>query len=461
MLRISVASRPVLCGGLPEPWGELPPFRGRCRYHAQPCTCGSGRGGIGQPRAWVAWHVVTTSDECYIVASNCQVRGVKKVMSVRSPSAEPGFVVRYGRHEISHNFLFWLLQSVGWFAYGLMALGYALARETSLQARFEVIKLVVTGYALTLIYRYVFRSWRRRRTPPLRLAAQVVALCIAGIPPWYESQVLISSVASAARPSLVGSVPPYAVIPLSIWITYAFALLGWSLLYFSIHGWSSLERERRRAAEAEGMAQSARLRALQSQLQPHFLFNTLNSISALVVDGRLDAALSMISRLSDFLRISLQTSDTPQIPVASEMEFIRHYLDIQKIRFGDRLTFRLDVVPAALPALVPTLLLQPLVENAVQHGVLPHKEGGSVSIAIHTDARTLKLRIEDDGPGLRDSPTPQFGVGLSNTASRLDELYGDQAKLVVGRGAVCGVVVSIELPFVTVCDQTTHTRESG
>lgn len=389
--------------------------------------------------------------------------GLKELMSVRSPNVEPGFVVRYGGYEISHNFLFWLLQSVGWLAYGLMALGYALARENSVQAGLDVVMLVVTGYALTLMYRYLFRSWRRRRTPPLQLAARVIALTIAAIPIWYESQVLISSIAYSVRPSLVSSIPSFAVIPLSIWVTYAFALLGWSLLYFSINGWSSLERERRRAAEAEGLAQAARLRALQSQLQPHFLFNTLNSISALVVDGRLDAAISMISRLSDFLRISLQTSDTPQIPVASEMEFIRHYLDIQKIRFGDRLTFRLDVAPAALSALVPTLLLQPLVENAVQHGILPHKEGGSVTITIHTDAGTLKLRIEDDGPGFRDSPAPQFGVGLSNTAMRLDELYGDQAKLVVGRGAVCGVVVSIELPLVVAPDQTvsTYAQEAG
>jgi two-component system, LytTR family, sensor kinase len=381
-------------------------------------------------------------------------------MSTRSHAAEPGFAVRYWGREISHNFLFWPLQSVGWLVYGLMTmtLGYSPARESLTQAIFDVVLLVVTGYALTLMYRHLLRRWRRRRTPPLQLAALVVALTIVSIPLWYESQVIVSQITYSVRPSLVNSVPSYAVIPLKIWINSGFALLGWSLLYFSINGWISLERERRRAAEAEGLAQSARLQALQSQLQPHFLFNTLNSISALVVDGRLDAAISMISRLSDFLRLTLQTSDTPQIPVASEMIFIRHYLDIQKIRFGDRLTFRLDIAPEALSALVPTLLLQPLVENAVQHGILPHREGGSVTIKVHTDARTLKLRIEDDGPGFRTSPMPPFGVGLSNTARRLDELYGDGAKLVVGRGAVSGVVVNIELPLVVVREQTAGSR---
>ncbi|MGH8201153.1 MAG: sensor histidine kinase [Steroidobacteraceae bacterium] len=367
---------------------------------------------------------------------------------MRSPSAEPGFVVRLGKHEISHDFLFWLLQSLGWLAYGLVGLGYALAGESSLQATFDVVVLVLTGYALTLAYRHLFQRWRRRLTPPTQLAARLLALTIVAIPSWYESQVLIDKIAFSLHPSLVKSVPSYGVVPLKIWITFAFALLGWSVLYFSINGWISLERERRRAVAAEGLAQSARLRTLQSQLQPHFLFNTLNSISALIVDRRLDAATSMISRLSDFLRTSLQTSDTPQIPVASEIVFVRHYLDIQKIRFGDRLTFRLDVAPAALSALVPTLLLQPLVENAVQHGILPHREGGSVTITVFTEASKLRLRIEDDGPGLGDAAAPSYGVGLSNTASRLDELYGDQAKLSVGRGAVSGVVVSIELPLV-------------
>jgi two-component system, LytTR family, sensor kinase len=374
-------------------------------------------------------------------------------MSVRPSTAEACFV-RYGGREISHNALFWLLQSVGWAAYGLTTLGYVLGRESSLQAAFDVATLAVTGWTVTLIYRHLLRRWQRRRTPPLRLAARVVALTIVAIPLWYECQVLIDRIAFSVHPSLVSSVPSYGMVPARIWSYWGFLLLGWSLLYFSVNGWLNLEHERRRAVAAEGLVQSARLQALQSQLQPHFLFNTLNSISALIVDGRLDAATSMLSRLSDFLRSSLQTSDTPQIPVSREMVFIRHYLDIQKIRFGDRLTFRLDVAPTALSALVPTLLLQPLVENAVQHGILPHREGGCVTITIRTDSSTLKLRIEDDGPGFRGSPAPPFGVGLSNTARRLDELYGDQAKLSVGRGAVSGVVVSIELPLVVVRDQT-------
>jgi two-component system, LytTR family, sensor kinase len=383
-------------------------------------------------------------------------------MSARSPIVESDFLVRWVGHEISHHLLFWPLQAVGWLVYGIMMLGYALAHESQTQAIFDVVLLLATGYALTLGYRVLFRRWRRQRMPPFRLTVLVVVLCVVSAPLWYESQVLITRIAYSVRPSLVSALPAYGVIPLRVWFYWAFVLMAWALLYFSINGWVSLERARRRTAQAERLAQAARLEALQAQIQPHFLFNTLNSISALVVDGRLTAATDMIAKLSDFLRLSLQTSDTPQIALASELVFVRHYLDIQKIRFGERLTFTLDVAPAALSALVPTLLLQPLVENAVQHGILPHREGGTVSITVRSDARTLIMRVEDDGPGIKGSSSPAFGVGLSNVARRLEELYGDQSKLVIGRGAASGVVVSIELPLVATLEKSVeHAQEAG
>jgi hypothetical protein len=166
-------------------------------------------------------------------------------MSARSPTPEPGFVVQYGGREISHNLLFWPLQSVGWLVYGLMMLGYALARETRPQAIFDIVLLVVTGYALTLTYRHLFRRWRRQHLPPLKLAVLVVALTIVGTPLWYESQVLITRITYSLRPSLVSSFPSYAVIPLRISVFWGITLLTWSLLYFSINGWGSFERERR------------------------------------------------------------------------------------------------------------------------------------------------------------------------------------------------------------------------
>jgi signal transduction histidine kinase len=348
---------------------------------------------------------------------------------------------------VSHRSLFWLLQTGGWIAFGLMMFGYALARESPPQAVFDVLILIGTGFALTILYRHLFSRWRRRSVPPIRLSIYVLLLAAVGAPVWFEPQVLLTWIAASIKPSLVRWMPSYTFIPLDTWLFEAFVLLTWSLLYFGCNGWISLQLERRRAARAEALAQSARLRALQSQLEPHFLFNTLNGISALVLEGRSEAATTMIARLSDFLRLALQTVETPQITVTEEMSFVRHYLDIQKIRFGDRLRFEIEVPPAAAEALVPTLLLQPLVENAVRHGILEHANGGAVRIGVAARAGVLTLRVEDDGPGFKPAPSESKGLGLSNTATRLAELYGSQASFNVGRSEHGGVAVDIALPL--------------
>jgi len=347
------------------------------------------------------------------------------------------------------------LQTGGWAAFGLMMFGYALARESPLQAIFDVLILVATGFALTTLYGRLYARWRRRAMPPIRLAVLVLLLAVVGAPIWFEPQVLLTWIAARVHPPLVRWVPSFSFIPLDTWLFEGFVLLTWSLLYFGVNGWISLQLERRRADRAEALAQSARLQALQSQLEPHFLFNTLNGISSLVVEGRSEAATTMIALLSDFLRQALQTIETPQITVAEEMAFVQHYLDIQKIRFGDRLRFRIQVEPQAMAAMVPTLLLQPLVENAVRHGILARADGGSVAIVVGVLGSALHLRVEDDGPGLRRSGSTSSGLGLSNTATRLGELYGNQATFTVGRGNTGGVAIDISIPLtLTTSEQT-------
>ena len=362
---------------------------------------------------------------------------------------KPGWLVWPSGRQLSHRLLFWLLQSIGWLAFGLMMFGYALARESPLQAVFDVLLLITTGFALTSLFRVLYSHWRHRGVAPIRLSLYVLVLCAIGAPVWFEPQVLATWVAASIRPSLVRWVPSFTFIPLDTWLFEAFVLLTWSLLYFGVNGWISLQLERRRATRAEGLAQTARLQALQSQLEPHFLFNTLNGISALVVEGRTEAATTMIALLSEFLRLALQTIDTPQITVAEEMSFVRHYLDIQKIRFGERLRFSIDVAPEVYEALVPTLLLQPLVENALRHGILARADGGSVAISVGARDGMLHLRVEDDGLGLRRSAVSSSGLGLSNTATRLSELYGHQASFTVGRGGNGGVAVDIGIPLQT------------
>jgi two-component system, LytTR family, sensor kinase len=157
------------------------------------------------------------------------------------------------------------------------------------------------------------------------------------------------------------------------------------------------------------------------------LFNTLNAISTLVVEGQNSNAARMITRLSDFLRLSLDAAETPEISVAEELQFVRRYLEIEQARFGDRLRVAIEAPADTLQGLVPALVLQPLVENAVKHGVLPQEQGGSVSVTIARNNGTLRMCVADNGPGLPDKAAVISAVGLSNTAARLTELYGEKS----------------------------------
>lgn len=359
---------------------------------------------------------------------------------MRLSAKRPGWLVLGSGRQLSRDALFWSLQSVGWLAFGLMMLGYMLAWETPRNAVIGNAALVSTGIALTSLYRILYRRLRRRSVSPFILIGVGVTCAVAGSPMWYLLQELLSR-ALSGRDIVEWQFNP------EVGLYYVFILLTWTLLYFGINGWMSLELERRRADRAEASAQSARLKALQAQLEPHFLFNTLNGISSLVAEGRNDSATAMIARLSDFLRLTLQTAGTPEITLANEMIFVRQYLDIQKLRFGDRLRFEFAIAPQAMDALVPALLLQPLVENAVRHGILPRASGGRVIVSARTLDGRLLLDVDDDGPGIQRSAAPSSGLGLSNTATRLTELYGGLAEFAVGRSKAGGAGVAIRIPL--------------
>ncbi len=351
-----------------------------------------------------------------------------------------------GRH-LSHDTLFWSLQLGGWLVFGLMMLGYELAWQKPGDAAIGDIVLVVTGVALTCVFRLVYRWCRRMAVSPVVVIGAGIALAVAGSPVWFLSQRLINRTLDGSgfpgwHPFLLWS----SLNP-EVFLYNIFILLTWSLLYFGINGWIHLELERRRADRADALAQAARLQALQSQLEPHFLFNTLNGISSLVVEGRAEAAAAMIARLSDFLRLTLKVAGTPQITLANELVFVRQYLDIQQLRFGDRLGFSIAVTPEAMDAMVPAMLLQPLVENSVRHGILPRAVGGRLTVSARTVAETLLLHVDDDGPGMQKSLSPSSGLGLSNTATRLAVLYGGHAEFAIGKSEMGGVGVKISLPL--------------
>jgi LytS/YehU family sensor histidine kinase len=237
-------------------------------------------------------------------------------------------------------------------------------------------------------------------------------------------------------------------IPIGYWNMFTSILLTWSSLYFGVNAMLDLETERARSLRALKLADSARLRALQSQLNPHFLFNALNGIATLIREGDRTRAADTVDTLSDFLRLTLQKLDSPEIPVHEELAFVEHYLRIQRLRFGSSFRATLDADPETHDALVPTLILQPLVENAVRHGVLARAQGGSLSVSIRRRDEVLVITVEDDGPGLGDESAHPYGVGLKNSAERLAALYGDDAHMSVGaRPYGPGFVVVVFLPF--------------
>jgi two-component system LytT family sensor kinase len=206
-----------------------------------------------------------------------------------------------------------------------------------------------------------------------------------------------------------------------------------------------LRDERLKNSQLETQLVQSQLQTLRVQLQPHFLFNTLNAISALALSDPLQAR-AMISRLSDFLRLTLEERHTQLVPLARELEFLRCYIDIQQVRFRDRLVTRLDVAEDTARALVPSMILQPLVENALRHGLLAKPESGSLAVITRRDGDELRLEVQDDGLGL-PAGGAQEGFGLSNTRTRLEMLFGAAARLQLERRSEGGTRVALWLPF--------------
>jgi two-component system, LytTR family, sensor kinase len=203
------------------------------------------------------------------------------------------------------------------------------------------------------------------------------------------------------------------------------------------------EREAQTARLTAQLAQ-AQLQALKMQIHPHFLFNTLNSISALLHKD-VEAADRMIARLGDFLRLTLKSSDAQIVDFEQELEFLKCYLDIEHIRFQDRLTVEMDIDPHALTAMIPNLILQPIVENAVRHGVARQADPGHITIRARRQDGRLIMKVEDNGPGLKLNSNGS-GIGLSNTRARLEQFYGTDFRFQIANSAGRGASVTLDVP---------------
>jgi signal transduction histidine kinase len=232
---------------------------------------------------------------------------------------------------------------------------------------------------------------------------------------------------------------------------YVELILYWAILGAAVARDSHRKyREREmRARELETQLSLARLQALKMQIQPHFLFNALNTVAMLVRNGESSQAVQMVAGLGELLRSSLGEISEQEVPLAAELGFVRRYLSIEEFRFPDRLRVEVDVPEELLQAEVPNLILQPLVENAIRHGVAKSSSSGLIRIAARRQDGWLELSVEDDGPGLPASwqPDAGCGIGLKNVRSRMEQLYGSRQEFVIQNVEPKGAAARLRIPF--------------
>ena len=231
-------------------------------------------------------------------------------------------------------------------------------------------------------------------------------------------------------------------------------LLTYWVIVLSSHAFNyyrSFRKGELNAAQLRTQLVQSQLEALKMQLHPHFLFNTLHSISALL-NKDVDGARTMITRLGDFLRLTLENAGTQEVSLQQEIEFLNGYLEIERVRFQDRLTTKVDIDPAVLDVRVPNLILQPIVENAMRHAIANNSNAGRIEIVATARNGMLRIEVKDNGPGLAHAPSPgnlKHGVGLANTRARLERLYGSNHRFELANELTGGFVVTLEIPRVS------------
>ena len=232
-----------------------------------------------------------------------------------------------------------------------------------------------------------------------------------------------------------------------------FVFLGWAALYYGFSYYKLLQIEHERSLQAESLAKEAQLKMLRYQLNPHFLFNTLNAISALIKLKEDDKAQGMLQKLSQFLRFSLDTDPVKPISLAQELEILSLYLHIEEIRFTDRLKVKITLNQKARQALVPSFLLQPLIENSIKYAIAPSENGGIISIdatVTGLEENQLQITISDTGPGMETSYTEVYkarGVGLRNTLERLEVAYSNDYSFATHNIEPQGLEIRISIPY--------------
>ena len=350
--------------------------------------------------------------------------------------------MKVGRLVRDRGRLFWILNIAGWTGYTLAAWLGALAHEKP-ESYFAVISAVaVAGLVISILLRLIYRQlWGRS---PLTLAIGMLVACYVfsfGWQ-WLHNVLYWDWVKNSWRPE-------HLMDFVSGILGSFYILLCWSGLYFGIKYYLQLQEQTEQTLKATSAAHQAQLKMLRYQLNPHFLFNTLNAISTLILDGANETANKAVSRLSDFLRYTLDNDPMSRVTLGSELSAIDLYLEIEKVRFGDRLIIEKSLEAKAQDALVPSLILQPLIENAIKYAITPSEEGGTLRISARVQHKTLVLQISDSGPGLGNGNNGQksSGVGLKNTRERLQQLYGDGQAFTLAPNEPRGLRITINIPY--------------
>jgi two-component system LytT family sensor kinase len=276
---------------------------------------------------------------------------------------------------------------------------------------------------------------------------------------------ILASVLEVPVLLLLGVFPARTPPPLvtAIGVFLSFGIQGGVLRYWAVIALDAVYRSQKNSkirerealdlkVQASELAQqlaTAQLSSLKMQLQPHFLFNTLGAITVLIQQQKTAQAEAMVEKLGDLLRLTLEDVEAQEIPLWRELEFLRLYLSIEQVRFEDRLKVRIASPPDLSDILVPHMVLQPIVENAVRHGLGQSEEAVTIEVGTSRTEGSLALVVSDDGPGLQSSTPSRSGIGLRNTRNRLARLYGDSARLVVEPAAGRGVRVTVTLPIRT------------
>ena len=350
--------------------------------------------------------------------------------------------------------LFWLLQLGGWSSWtATFYLGILVWGQPPENYYLYLPVIASIGMVLTLALRWVYRiTWDR--TLGMRAFAILGASYCAGVV-WILCR---SALFYNLFPEELEKMEQYQETTGGMHFASYFenslsavwVMLVWSALYFGIKYYLLSQEEKQRYLKAISMAHEAQLKMLRYQLNPHFLFNTLNAISTLILDKDTQLANSMVMKLSRFLRYSLDNDPMQQVTVAEEIDSLKLYLDIEKVRFAERLTLHFAISQDAEGALMPGLLLQPLVENSIKYAVSQSVNGGSIAVSASIERGQLQLVVADDGPGLdlRQGRLPKGGgVGLANTRERLSQVYTEQQSFRLSTTEPHGLTITIRIPL--------------